>query len=334
MTGKRGLRENIGAGMNHAEPNFFDGQGMTSQKVADFFLYPFSSAEAAPSWGKALVTAILTLLACIVNGWVFVIQLQSANVALTSPTTQGDLVIRHIITGLTAALLYLMGRFWTYDSSLRTYVYPEVVLGSVWGLEIGAVPAIVIAGIQFGGYAIAGAILKHFITAPSANLVNGGGAVLGGQASAMVWFASTLIVFNYLYNMKFWNEDGRPEPQHAVTRRAVMLTAAVIFLVTVCFASSGLVAHTSGLYVTGVIVNGQHAGWVKNTILPLFASSTAGGAIYLFIAFLIWLFGERQMPVARVKSEVESANDRISASANYASNSSNVRARKPINPVY
>lgn len=333
---KRGLRATIDGGIDHVKPHIFAGDNT----LASWMLHPFDKPY-APGWLKTVVVVVLTFLGSLVNGWVFHSALQNALVVGASPTTAADLFIRVLLVAIVAGTLYAITKMWTYESTLRTYVYPEITLASVASREIGLVPAAVSMAIQFCGYLAAGGILKAIITtaAAEANLVNGGGTVLSGTPAILLWFGTTVIVFNYLYNMKFWNNDGRVESQYHASRRSAKATAVCIFLITIAFGGIGaanqrLVSYTSGLYVTGVIINGQDAGVTLNIVLPLLASAATGAVLYGIVALLIW--GDERSGAGRSGSSgsssgqemaLESAQVNSSASA-YASDSARVRQRK------
>lgn len=333
---KRGLRSTIDGGIDHAKPHIFGGDNTMSS----WMIHPFDKSY-APGWLKTVVVAVLTFLGCLVHGWVFHASLQNALVVGTSPTSAADLFIRILLVGIVAGTLYAITKMWTYESTLRTYVYPEITLASVVSREIGLIPAAVSMGIQFCGYLAAGGILKAIITtgAAQANLVNGGGVALSGTPAVLLWFGTTVIVFNYLYNMKFWNNDGRAESQYHASRRSAKSTAVCIFLITIAFGGIGaanqrLVSYTSGLYVTGVIINRLDAGATLNIVLPLLASAATGAVLYGIVALLI--YGDERKSGSSGSGSSEgtpmefapnAAQVNSSASA-YASDSQRVRQRK------
>lgn len=323
--GKNTLRDPlIEGGIDHQEPNF-----TANNTIQSWMFHPFDRAD-APGALKTLGIAVLTFVGALVNGFFFLMLVDNALKIGASPTTAADIVVRSILIGGVAAVLFFIVKMWTYESLLRHYVYPEIVLGSVVTREIGLFPALAACGILFGGYAAAGGILKAVVTAPEAGLVNGAGVALTTAPKTLLWFGVSFIVFNYLYNMKFHNDDGKRESAYTAARRAAKVTGFAIFAVTVAFANLGLVSYSSGLYVAGVIANGLHLEWAFLVFVPLFASAATGAALYAIFAFLSWGEdkGYGKMKRASGGMNYDDAASRVGGKLNTASSA--VRNRKPV----
>lgn len=311
----------IEGGIDHQQPNF-----TANNTVQSWMFHPFDRPD-APGALKTMGIAVLTFVGALVNGLVFILMLGNALTIGASPTTAADIVIRSVLIGGVAAVMFCIVKMWTYESMLRHYVYPEIALASVVTREIGIFPALASAGVLFGGYASAGGIVKALVTTPAAGLVNGAGVALTTAPKTLLWFGTTFIVFNYLYNMKFHNDDGKRESAYSAARRSAKVTAFAIFAITVAFANLGLVSYSSGLYVSGVIANGANTQWAFLVFVPLFAASATAAVLYAVFAFLAWGEDKGYGKMKRGSGGFEESNSRVGAKL---SSSSAVRNRKPV----
>lgn len=304
-----------------------------------WFLYPYNREDIRPGVAQTIHIALLTFVGAVFNGLFFLLTLDNALKAFASPTTAADIVIRSIQVGLVAATLYLIVKMWTYKSEFRHYVYPEIALASIVTKEIGILPALGSAGMLMFGYAMTGLMVRHLITAPEAGLVNGAGVALTASAKGLLWAATTFIVFNYVYNIKFFNDDGKMESSYSATRRAVKTTAMAIFVATVGLGNVGLISYSSGLYVAGVVANGIHYDWPFHVFVPLLASSAGAALLYLIFAGFSWFEGggrpswnkmkRTEAGIGSYESESTTTN-----STPLLSTSSAVRSRKPVQVTF
>jgi hypothetical protein len=245
---------------------------------------PFDDPRTNPGFLATIVVMVLVFLACLINGWLYVIML-SVNVAAA-----GDNVLRPILLALVSSGTLYLASLWTYDDRLLTYVYPEFSFVSIPTLRVGFLTACLYGIFQFAGYWAAGGILQAMI-GTVAGLTN---VATSTTSYVLAWFGTFFICVNYIYNMEFKNNGEGRIHQHD---RASVAAALSVFVVTLAFFSLGLVGYSSGLYVTGVWVTGNNqAGaavnpnvnpWAFFVFVPLLASTAAAAALYLIIGFLI-----------------------------------------------
>ena len=314
----------IGAGIEHNDrlPPFGDANS--------WLMYPWVRGNMdAPGPLKTVGIALLTFVGALTNGWIVMTAIGIALNATQSATASADLLVRALIIGLVQGGYFWIVRSWTYDSSLHHYVYPENAFGAFLSHEIGLIPFLGVAGLLFGGYAAAGGILTVFGNTPVIGLVNGAGVGVSASNKAVYWFVGSILCFYYVYNTKFFNNDGGRETSADKYQRTIAVYAAGLVVNVIFLSLISIVTFSSGLYVTAVIAtNGlanHNLDWAFWVFVSFLACPATAALLYYIFYFLD--LGEKR-GIGKMRRSGDEYQEMEATSANVSSSTSSAVNRR------
>ena len=341
-------------GIDHHEPADISGTTLAdwSPMNGAVWLAPFIRLEREkgrpkPSFFQFGLVLVLTFLSAYMYGWAVLSFMNNVFGATTaaattppavSPTSGADRAISSFLIALVSGMAYYLIKLWTSDWELRTYVFPEIAVASTDPRSQGFIISGILAGTLYGGYAAAGATIKHLYGGHAApEIINGASASVGTTTTVFVMytFAVSFVIFNYIYNMYFYNrkptgrtsDNDRRETYYESARRAVLATTIALVIVTVLFAGYNMKNFSSGLYVAAIMATGIKRQWAISTFLPLFLSTIFALLAYVVIRLIKQLengpwgeklkFSASQVESGYVSAPVQSETVRRRVNVNY-----------------
>lgn len=301
----------VDGGFNDMDDTPFDNDATTAT-LEKFFLAPYHTGGNKPAPGTAIVTAVLVFLSALLNGWVFHACLDGLLKSALIPTA-ADKMLRGIQIAIVAAVAYFIPHLLSCDTDLPITAYPEVTWTQVFTMhKIGLLTGAVYNALQFGGFVVAGFILRVTDGPLSATA---GNSILNSSTDptgkTLYWFGSMLICTTYILAVKFWNEKEAEETAHT---RGVIASTLALFLVTIGFTSNLNVSYSSGMSVTALIATFSSADWAFRVFVPLLASSAAAALLYLlFVVVLRYGTPKRPYGYKKTDSEMSPAAAKISS---------------------
>lgn len=211
---------------------------------------PFDASSNSPAWWESMIIFCLNLFASLFHGWVFLAIWGQLGVAV-GPAT----FLQNFVLAITAAGAYAISATWTYDDRLPTFVLWEISFSVAWLRQIGFVTALLFYGAsQVGGYVVAGAIVMALGVAPGSQVIN---VAANSNAYPMVFFGAFVVVYAYVFNHLYRNDNENAKHNH---HRKVKSTMLAIFVMTLVCAAFGTPTLTGPQYIASLIVRAGDPG--------------------------------------------------------------------------
>ncbi|MDB9801159.1 hypothetical protein OAB94_02155 [Flavobacteriaceae bacterium] len=255
---------------------------------------PYNRSD-SPSAATTITALVLNFVLCLVYGLVFTILLHE--ILKAGP----DEFLQSFILACLSAGMYYVGMSVTYEPLLRTEMMLMSVFGE-WGTftTVGVTTFLMYVIAIFGGYASGGAIANALVgplnTGVIPNTMNAG--------KWMYWFGGSMIVFVYLFVTKFHRFKAQ-EDRSERAARAVTVTAAMIFAMTIAFRPLGLFYFDAGLYIAGMAGTGSATDAAFFICVPL-ASAATGAILFWLVKLGIYFSNEYDTDVVDVGAKYRS----------------------------
>lgn len=226
--------------------------------------------------------ALLTVVGAVLNGLVF-------SLVAIEQGPSADPFSAFIVAAI-GAIFFVAPMMWTMDTDLRVHTKPGIQLALIGTFDLGALVALLFAGIQFLGYAVAGWLVvaiqgnSPFVLETAASATT--------TARLMAYLSTSVVVFVYIYNQRFHNAGEKENENHS---RVLMVTALFEFGFRLAFYSLGLRTFNAGLHTAGHIINGYvsdlsadaFADNVYYALMPLLAAPGTALLLWYLASFLI-----------------------------------------------
>lgn len=251
-------------------------------------LSPWHDPNNRPDFLNSLVSFLLELIYAMILGW-FV---NTAKSAASGPSVLVD----SVFIGLIYAVTFYVAWIWTVDYGLRRHGNWAITWGYMWVGRAGILAFLLYSGMQFGGAAIAGAILSALGAGSVPDYSAAAVATTSGMAWGLEFFGSFLIVFSLLWNEMLEQPKEEEEENH---KRAGFAAAVAIFLLVSVFFrnqvySFGNVVYFAGLVAVGAAANSDlpatgMVDWAHYLFTPL-AGASAALLVYwaLYLLIQVW----------------------------------------------
>jgi hypothetical protein len=260
--------------------------------LTEFLFRPFyEKVDKTPytqvGFTAGLWLALLTVIGAFLNGLVFSL------VAIEQDGSTDPL--RGVVVALVGAIFFIAPMLWTMDTDLRVHTKPGIQLALIGTFDLGAVIAVIFAGIQLLGYAVAGWVTVALVGNADSVLDDMTGIANPAAMRLMAYMATSVVAFVYIYNQRFHNVG---EKENENQSRVLMVTALFEFGFRLAFYQYGLKTFNSGLHVAGGIINSYiydltpGDGFGDNVffaLVPLFAAPGTAVLLFYLASFLIGL---------------------------------------------
>jgi hypothetical protein len=204
-------------------------------------------------WGNVLYAVVMELVFSILLGW-FV------NLAKTA-ATGASLLLDGAVVGAVSALVYYLAWTWTTDMHLKRHLNWVITVAYIFAGQVGILPALGYIGIQFGGAAIAGAILSGLGAASVPLPTLSTGAVFGLEFLGATIIALAVIHTDTLEEVEEkQNVDDRSsarETEQENRARVGSALATSVFLLTAIFYQYQLYSFGNTVYFAGGVGTGD-----------------------------------------------------------------------------
>jgi len=289
----------------------------TTFALETFLWAPWNKSETeAPSPVSAIVSLLWTFIMSLVYGLAFLL-VNDQLLFASGPAT--EVFIQAFILGIVSAALYWVTMSLSWHPLLKTHVNFGIIFALVGTFDMGILTFLLVGFFQLTGYAAGGAIAFALGLVSLGNTPSITPPTTTTAGLIIYWFAGMMVILSYIFIQKFaqkWKINSfDPEARYERNQRAILVSAIVLFALTVAFRALGLYFFDAGLFVAAWAADSSKADsiangvldWAYYTFVPL---ASAAGAIIIYYLLMAGIAGSDRFP--KEKNEVVSTRYRSS----------------------